>query len=207
MLILQFLFHIPPLHISLRHSLHCSAVIQLSAPFIIPPFSPSQNYYFFDVLLVENKSIFLTINSSFGMGSHTWVVGATTFPQLALCIVARVCVRILFLAKCVSVHIKRMYPAEIRAECRMRKIRGRWIRWEETRAGVVRESEWGRMCVCVCVCERDSVCAQERERGLPSSSSRPPSPNVCDNLSLLLAWLTNYLQENEFFRHGFVLWE
>lgn len=55
----------------------------------------------------------------------------------------------------------------------------------------------------VCAC----TCVLERETGLPSSTNRPPSPNVCDNLSLLLAWLTNYLQENEFFRHGFVLWE
>ena len=60
-------------------------------------------------------------------------------------------------------------------------------------------------CVHVCVCDRERE--RESERGFPSSSSHPPSPNVCDNLSLLLAWLTNYLQENEFFRHGFVLWE
>lgn len=59
------------LRLSLSRSLHCSVVIQLSTPFIIPPLSPAQNYYFFDVLLVENKSISLAINLSFGMGSHT----------------------------------------------------------------------------------------------------------------------------------------
>lgn len=69
---------------SLTHSLHCSVVIQLSAPFIIPPLSPAQNYYFFDVLLVENKSISLAINLSSRMGSHTWVVGGNhIFPQVA----------------------------------------------------------------------------------------------------------------------------
>lgn len=80
---------------SLTHSLHCSVVIQLSAPFIIPPLSPAQNYYFFDVLLVENKSISLAINLSSRMGSHTWVVGGNhIFPQVAgvrVCVRARVC--------------------------------------------------------------------------------------------------------------------
>ena len=37
---------------------------------------PVQNNYLFHVLLVENKSILLPINLSFGMGSHTSVVGA-----------------------------------------------------------------------------------------------------------------------------------
>ncbi|KAL1274363.1 hypothetical protein QQF64_027177 [Cirrhinus molitorella] len=63
--------------------------------------------------------------------------------------------------------------------------------------------------------ERKKMRTERRERGertaplLPVSLSLflSLSPNVCDNLSLLLAQLTNYLQENEFFRYGFVLWE
>lgn len=153
-------------------------------------FSP-QNYYFFDVLLVENKSIFLAINSSFGMGeSHLSCRGNRIFAtsSCVLCLVS------------VSVFPwKRICPVVIRAGCRMGDIRGKQKYFGRNRGEVV--EAWGQVCVCECVCEG------KRRGGLPSSSSHPPSPSVCDNLSLLLASLTNYLQENEFFRHGFVLWE
>lgn len=108
-----FLFSLS-LSLSFTHSI---ALLWSSCPppFIIPPLSPTQNYYFFDVLPVENKSIFLAINLSFGMGSHTWVVGAATFSQFQLGLESYVCVFV-FVIECVYMNMKGMYPVVIRAE-------------------------------------------------------------------------------------------
>lgn len=148
-LILQFLSlsHPTPsslsLPLSLTHSLHCSVVIQLSTPFIIPPLSPAQNYYFFDVLLVENKSIFLAINLSSGMGSHTWVVGATTFSQFQLALCGCVCVFVRCVRACVCLHVFVIGAHEKHVSCLDQSFLYLWgAGWEKSKVNINDQRKW-----------------------------------------------------------------
>lgn len=95
--------------LSLTPLLCCDPAVH---PIHHPATLSTQNYYFFDVLPVENKSIFLAINLSFGTWeSHLSCRGNHIFPipTCAGCL----CARAWLCVHTVSVHIKYMCPIVI----------------------------------------------------------------------------------------------